>query len=294
MATVYLSPTGSDSYTYAQAQSISTPWQTIGKCNTSATTGDTIICLNGTHTWASVTFTKSFTIQAQTNGSVIFDAGSTGVVWADIYTLSVTGLSFKNNTGYIGGSQASIFYKKNLETGAMTFNTCSFENIQLKNDANIGGLFSSGVGFNSAAWTLNVTNCLINVTKSTTNSTSASSLIGSRQASGSVYTLTGNTICLLGTSGAGTQLDNLFWNTSTFTNCSVVMKNNIVYCPSTAVTWNTGTAFNSTSATYNDFYQVTSSPAGTGNITSDPLLVDAANGNYNLRPTSPCIGSGSV
>jgi parallel beta-helix repeat protein len=32
--------------------------------------------------------------------------------------------------------------------------------------------------------------------------------------------------------------------------------------------------------------------AGTGNISQDPLFIDAASGNYNLQPTSPCIGAG--
>ena len=36
----------------------------------------------------------------------------------------------------------------------------------------------------------------------------------------------------------------------------------------------------------------TTIPTGTGNITTDPLFVDAPNSNFNLRPTSPCIGAG--
>jgi hypothetical protein len=29
-------------------------------------------------------------------------------------------------------------------------------------------------------------------------------------------------------------------------------------------------------------------------ITTDPLFVDAANSNFNLRPTSPCIDTGVI
>jgi len=34
-------------------------------------------------------------------------------------------------------------------------------------------------------------------------------------------------------------------------------------------------------------------PSGTGNITSDPLFVNAASGNYRLQSTSPCINKGN-
>ena len=55
-----------------------------------------------------------------------------------------------------------------------------------------------------------------------------------------------------------------------------------------------GDGTDGTTATYTDFYQVTSAPSGIGNITSDPLFVDAANGNFNLRPASPCIDTGTL
>src|SRR5262249_27390207 len=34
--------------------------------------------------------------------------------------------------------------------------------------------------------------------------------------------------------------------------------------------------------------------SGTGNITADPLFVNAAAGNYRLQATSPCINKGSA
>ena len=38
----------------------------------------------------------------------------------------------------------------------------------------------------------------------------------------------------------------------------------------------------------------TNVPTGNNNLELDPLMVDAANGDYNLRPTSPCIDAGTL
>jgi hypothetical protein len=47
--------------------------------------------------------------------------------------------------------------------------------------------------------------------------------------------------------------------------------------------------------TYSDVYNFTNTPTlGTGTITSDPLMVDPANANFGLRPTSPCINTGTL
>lgn len=299
MATVYVapSPTGDDSRTYTQAQSSATPWATIGKCNTSATTGDTIVLLAGTHTWATVAFTKSFTIQGNTSDPTLYilDGGASAVRWSGLLTLTVSNVTFQNANG--GGTtteELTIFQKANADSNALTFTNCIFKTIQIKNDTVGGGLFGVRNNHNNGALVLNLTRCQISVTKSASNVTSALALIMARITVNSVITVNSCTIALLGTSGASTQIDNLHNFISTATNLTLTYKNTIIYCPTTAVTWATGTAATTTTATYCDFYQVTSSPSGTGTITSDPLFVDAANGNFNLRPTSPCLNTGTL
>jgi len=43
---------------------------------------------------------------------------------------------------------------------------------------------------------------------------------------------------------------------------------------------------------YNDKLSAEFTPQGMGNIIQDPLFVDAANGDYKLKPNSPCINTG--
>ena len=75
------------------------------------------------------------------------------------------------------------------------------------------------------------------------------------------------------------------------TNCTI--KNNIFYNDSGAATpFNTPTI----APIYenNDAYLVDSLPSGINNWTVDPLFVDMANGDFNLRPVSPLIGAGQI
>ncbi len=50
--------------------------------------------------------------------------------------------------------------------------------------------------------------------------------------------------------------------------------------------------YNGGSGTYN-YCCITPDPGGTGNITDDPLFVDAANGDFHLQTNSPCINAGN-
>jgi len=82
-------------------------------------------------------------------------------------------------------------------------------------------------------------------------------------------TVTGNT----GTPGTAILLNTATWNVTN----SIIWG---VYFPLATPTF---------SASYSDFQSVYE---GTGNINADPLFADAANGDFRLRPGSPCIDAG--
>lgn len=284
MATVYLSPTGSDSYTYAQAQSISTPWLTPGKVQSAATDGDTVSLASGTYTiGGAISFTgKAFTWAAQTNGAVIWDWNN--AQYALVFdtaskTNSFTGIKFYRHKFNINYGTAQIVPRDGV---TLNYNDCIFEDYILKDiGLGVGGIVGT---YNASSVTATFSRCVI---KNPTYDTASTNTAFWASRNGTVISVVVNN-CVVYSSSTTAAIGGMFRETSAGSTI-VSGKNNIFYAAS-AIPW----GISNSTMTYSDGYQVTSFPANTGNITSDPLFVDAANGNYNLRPTSPCIGSGSV
>lgn len=295
MATVYLNAaTGNDSNTYAQAQNPATPWLTPGKVNTSATTGDSVVMAAGTYTFASVTFSKSFTWvgAALANGlpTTIFNGAAAVVSWSMYGTSTISNVLFQNTLSKNDNSPDAIFVHKQAVAGLTTFSNCVFKSITSQATTGKGGLCSIGSAASSFQVGFIFNNCVFI-----------------------------NPIILAGTAGYLFGVDNVSqgsFQSFTLTNCTFYFSTSGV----TALVgvhglWNAHNAtlknciyYNATGGTlklrydntivltmsYCDNYLMTNAPAGTGNITSDPLFVDAENGNFNLRPTSPCLDTGSL
>jgi hypothetical protein len=288
VATVYLNAdTGDNSRTYVQAQSPTTPWLTIAKCNTSATDGDTIILQDSvaTYLWTSITFTKGFIIQGQQDDAsgAILDGASVAGTW-DIpsnKTFSLSKLTIRNivNPIYgpfwiIGGAPGIVnfestncIYKSikfgsgsnisfltdfnNAYNGTHTFNRCTFIDME-RSGSGVGMFFLSGSG---GTINHNLINCTF-------------------------YWRSGlsSPVAVVTIKGSGTRI-------ATIKNC--IMKND----SGATIDVDSGSGGTFTYS-YSDFHQMSSVPSGTGVITSDPLFVSVADNNFNLRPTSPCINTG--
>jgi hypothetical protein len=291
MATYYISPTGDDS---TGAGSAVSPWKTISKAHTSASNGDTIYCQAGTHTWLAQVFTKALTIQGASPLTTIFDAGgnSAAVQWRTSPAMIVNDLTFQNNgtTSHIYG----LFEGSTTALATWSFTRCIFHDLSAYASSAAYGssLFTNTAnGDNSGGAGYTFTACLFyDINSSSAGGTifGAGSNAGT-YSSASYYTLTNCTI-YLDTSGA-TALTSFLrlgraTQTATFTNCAIKSVQSLALSSAT----HAGTV----TATYSAFNGISSPPTGTGVITSDPLFVDAANANFRLRPTSPCIATGTV
>lgn len=271
MATVYLNAaTGNDSNTYAQAQNPATPWLTPGKVNTSATTGDSVVMAAGTYTFASVTFsTKSFTWTGSTiftNNlpTTILDGGGAAATWTG-QPQTINNILFQNTVPAGGGN--GLFNSILPTFSNCVFRTITFggSNCQLIRSYPVGGC------------TMN--NCLImNTPLSTVND---QYIFGTNGA----INLTN---CIISITGSYTGIIIKAYSAMTATIKNTIISNS----GGGTITYSNGSVTNA--VTYSDLYNITSGPTDTGVITTAPLFVDEANGNFNLRPASPAIDTGSL
>jgi len=294
MAIVYVSPTGSDAYSYAQAQSSSTPWATVGKCQTSATAGDTIILLNGIHTWETVAFTKNFIFLAQTYGSVFMEGNNAAINWSHAFanpSPTFTDIIFQNAKTVVGANGDGIFSTRASATSCtFTFTNCKLLNMGVGSYADFSNAVLGGAtGHAGNIITYNLIRTLITTYLITTGSPSFYPILSERNANGVVVNLlrsilsgvTGITGIFSGAGDYNTNANTLF-----------TVKNSIMYNPGTSFAWSNKTPYAKV-CTYSGHYNVIALASGAGNLTSDPLFVDPAGGNYNLQPGSPYIGIGN-
>lgn len=288
MATYYLNADSGNDTT--GDGSSGNPWLTVSKAHTSAASGDTIILQASTnpYTFTSITFSKSLTLSGASGDpeDQILDGGGLTVQWtySGSYTITLNNLVFQDAISSAVANQKGIFFRNGAGTVGFEATDCIFRDLEIHKDSNTGGILC----VISATATLTLTRCAFyNITANTGADVNCPFFFFRASALADISI----TNCTMLQAGTGAALVDCFFTLLTVTQKEIVAKNSIFGTTGDSPAWVSGT-WTLESVTYCNHYGVTSPPAGTGNITTDPLFVDAANGNFNLRPTSPCIDTG--
>ena len=287
MATYYIHTSGNDT---TGNGSYANPWLTISKAHTSASDGDTIIVKTSTsnYTFATQEFSKILYIVGEDVTEVTFSNISACNGW---YTRTSSNF-FVNNCTFaniiISANQGLFHHPDNSGngTGDVTITDCIIHDITLYSTAGARtNIFDCTNASGAGTGTFTVNKCLVyNIIKDGAGSAHI------------LYTYQkGNTYFINTTIYADGSLIDSF----NFGNVGVAkvyqFNNCIIQGKSSSLAWGSSSTH---SSTYSCFNNMTSIPAaitgGTGVITSDPLFVDPANGNFNLRPNSPCINTGTL
>jgi hypothetical protein len=281
MATVYFfngTQSGTADGSYADPYDLSS----LATQESASSSGDIFIFKDGTYSLsADQTFSggAGISYQAESDRGVIFDANSNHFVFGvangtgATVDFSLSGFDFID---FINGNSHAFFIQMDL-TNTVTFNRCRIEN---QTSSAAGGVIGKdttaehmNVVFNETVFVIKTTGTASKVFRDrngTTADIASLSLINS-----TVYYEGGSSALVMERTG------------------TTVIKNTILYGGNANATLGTSGVFLTES--YNCYYNIgESADAANAIIVDDPQFVDSANGDYRLRPTSPCINAGTA
>jgi len=280
MATYYIN---ADTGNNGNDGSEESPWATLAHAYDNTIANDTIVCQDSVATYAYVTDTLADrTIQGESEDAsgAIFDGAGAGLLgWTCSGTRIFSKLTIQNII--FGPTRSGVFFLSTATSASLVINQCIFKDI-----AFTGGSTSYHTGvvsmYSGNLNTIALSNCAFyNIL-----GTAYSGIIYASYGCNNVtLTITGCSVYLNGT------VVKIFYKGGGGGTAPSIVVTNSIFQHTASTAWATGL---SASATYTCCNNITGAPAGTGNITSDPLFVDGDNGNLNLRPASPCIDTGTL
>lgn len=292
MATYYIKPASDGGDDSTGNGTIGTPWATISKAHTEASDGDTIVCLDSTatYTFTNQTFTKTLTITGEredAGGAVFRGSLASQNVWRTNANLTFSKITIENT---IVNQSRAVMFVDNVANKTVNIDNCIFQDIYHNLTASVSGVASIFSCFDGSASgnTLNLTRCLIRNVGMTSSFANPPVVFNTYLGSNNTFNITGCTVNLDVLAGYG-KVQYVARSVSGSGNIAN-FKNTIIYTQVAVA----GSAAISVTRSYSCFYNIIGFTTGTGVITSDPLFVDPDNGVFELRPTSPCIGTGTL
>jgi len=270
MATYYINADTGDDTTGDGSQG--NPWLTINHAVDQIADEEeaTIFAQNATavYTFSGLNFKNRVDkIQGESTSGVVFDANNVdNVYWYNMNTIE--------QCTFINARMIGNY--KGMFQGSFTISNCIFHDIYSNSNR-------SGIAQGSGTHTF--ISCIFY------NYTNVAGLGGffGRNDGQIVYTNLYNCVFYL-----NQQVTSL-WGNANGDNTNA-LKNTIIY---NDTAYDCVLSMDTTTMDYCCYYAASTGefsniPSGTGNINQDPMLVDPANFNFNLSPSSPCIDAGTL
>jgi len=297
MANYYISPTGNDSTGDGTSGN---PRATITGAVADSNEGDTIICMDGTYTHADNfrVDVGARNVKAENNELAIFDNenvlifqnGVSDHIWKFGDGSTIIGIKFYRIPIKKYSYGGSAIVAPNANNVTLNVTNCIFEECGAGGISNVAGGVISTIG--KQGCTLNIdSNLFLWI-----NSASDANFVFNNISGGVLNTanFTNNTFYFKAKPAEYGDFS-IMAGDDRATHAEFTWTNNIFHNETTSIAWYYSAFSAYHTYNYNCAYgNFTNLVAGTGNITSDPLFVDSANDNFNLRPSSPCFDTATL